>query len=129
MAQLILPGVLLCALLAACESSSGDRSVAAAQTGPARAWLDGVAENKPASANYDLAPVSEMIIGLQRRLEDQPDDLKGWQLLAQSYAYTGDMQNARSAAERAVQLGADEATMSTAILSAHTDRRPAGRAQ
>ena len=129
MAQHILPGVLLCALLIACESNTSDRSVAVAQTGPARAWLDGVADKNVAPDTYDLAPVSEMVVGLQRRLEDQPNDVKGWKLLAQSYAYTGDMQNAQNAADRAIELGADETTMSTAIMSAHTDRRPAGREQ
>jgi len=134
MAQLIWPGVLLCSLLTACSSGTqdnpvGDESVAIAQTGPARAWLDGAAQRPTPQTNYDVAPVGDMIAGLQRRLEQQPDDVKGWQLLAQSYAYTGDMTQARNAAERAVELGADETVMSTAIATAHTDRRPAGAQQ
>lgn len=129
MAQLILPSVLLCSLLVACESNTRDTSVAVAQTGPARAWLDGAAKNNTSQTGYDVAPVSDMIIGLKSRLNEQPDDVKGWQLLAQSYAYTGDMQNARDAAEQAVRLGADESTLSTALVSAHTTTRSAGSQQ
>jgi cytochrome c-type biogenesis protein CcmH len=38
----------------------------------------------------DNVEMNQAIIGLEARLKEQPDDLKGWQLLARSYVATGD---------------------------------------
>ena len=49
--------------------------------------------------------VSTLITGLQARLAENPDDAKGWLLLAKSYEYLGDPAEARDAYARAVALG------------------------
>lgn len=49
--------------------------------------------------------VSTLITGLQARLAENPDDAKGWLLLAKSYEYLGDPAEARDAYARAVTLG------------------------
>ena len=52
-------------------------------TGSKNHASQGTDENLP--AEFD-----EMVAGLAARLEQQPDDLKGWQMLARSYAVLGD---------------------------------------
>jgi cytochrome c-type biogenesis protein CcmH/NrfG len=62
------------------------------------------AENSATTA----APIAELIGGLEARLANDPNDAKGWALLAQSYAFVGDAAAAEHALQRAVALGADE---------------------
>lgn len=66
-------------------------------------------------------PVSEMLAGLEARLSQHPDDVKGWTLLAQSYAYVGRMSDADAAINRAVALGADRAGLERRVSAAHGD--------
>ncbi len=91
-----------------------------------RSWLAGINGEASVQANSAVTtsapPVDEMIGGLEQRLLENSNDLKGWRLLAQSYAFTGDMKNARSAADKAVALGADAAEIKTVIVSAHMSR-------
>lgn len=89
-----------------------------------RGWLAGM-NSIPASppSTPAAAPVDALIGGLRQRLEANPDDLKGWRLLALSYAFVGDMQAARSAMQSAIGLGADARELEAAVLGAHTGRR------
>ncbi|MDH3419746.1 MAG: hypothetical protein OEQ25_02255 [Gammaproteobacteria bacterium] len=59
----------------------------------------------------NAAPVADLITGLQQRLASQPDDVKGWVLLAQSYAFVADEHGVEGALARAVALGFDEADL------------------
>lgn len=61
----------------------------------------------PAAGVRNAAPVQSLIGGLEARLESNPDDAKGWALLAQSYAFVGDSAGAERAMQRAVALGMD----------------------
>jgi len=49
-----------------------------------------------------------MIVGLEQRLAHEPGDAKGWALLAQSYAFLGNAQQADAALSKAVTAGFDE---------------------
>jgi cytochrome c-type biogenesis protein CcmH/NrfG len=60
-----------------------------------------------------------MLSGLEDRLALAPDDLKGWTLLATSYAYVGRLDDARSAQNVAIALGADASTLEQQVLAAH----------
>jgi len=71
-------------------------------------------------AHDSVAPVSRMIAGLESRLTRTPDDLKGWTLLAQSYAFTGQMHDAQAAGDRAIELGANADEVHQKILEAHS---------
>ena len=66
-----------------------------------------------------LDSVDDMLAGLEARLEREPDDVKGWSLLAQSYAYVGRMSDADAAVDCAVALGADRASLERRVLTAH----------
>jgi hypothetical protein len=64
------------------------------------------------------APIVELIGGLETRLASEPDDVKGWALLAQSYAFVGDAADAERALQRAVALGADELDVRARVQAA-----------
>lgn len=82
-------------------------------------------EEGPASSSAipagsaSVPPVEDMIAGLEARLASNPDDVEGWSLLAQSYAYIGRMSDARQAVDRAVLLGADRAALEARVRRAH----------
>ena len=63
----------------------------------------------PTSGNQDstanLAPVDELLVGLEQRLEKQPDDVDGWILLSKSYYHLNRWKEAREVFEKAKDLG------------------------
>jgi cytochrome c-type biogenesis protein CcmH len=63
-----------------------------------------------------LASVDHMLAGLEQRLERQPDDAKGWLLLAKSYDHLGRKDESITAYARARELG-----MEDPALAAHID--------
>ncbi len=70
-------------------------------------------------------PVSSLVSGLQARLAENPEDAKGWALLAQSYAFMGDGPRAEEAIANAVKLGVDEADLRIRIgLATQSPRTP-----
>ncbi len=73
----------------------------------------------PMTEPASVPPVEDMIAGLEARLASNPDDVEGWSLLAQSYAYVGRMSDARDAVDRAVALGAGRAALEERVRRAH----------
>ncbi len=70
-------------------------------------------------------PVSSLVSGLQARLAENPEDAKGWALLAQSYAFMGDGPRAEEAIANAVKLGVDETDLRIRIgLATQSPRTP-----
>lgn len=59
-------------------------------------------------ATTSVAPVGDLIAGLEQRLAQNPNDAKGWVLLAQSHAFLGNTDRVDAAIARAVTLGMDE---------------------
>jgi cytochrome c-type biogenesis protein CcmH/NrfG len=76
------------------------------------------------STPVQVAPVSSLVGGLEQRLAAQPDDVNGWALLAQSYAFIGDTTAAEGAVKKAVALGMDEQTLRARVDSAMRGRHP-----
>jgi cytochrome c-type biogenesis protein CcmH len=64
------------------------------------------------------APVSSLVGGLEQRLAAQPNDVDGWALLAQSYAFMGDAAAANGAVKKAVALGMNEQELRARVDSA-----------
>lgn len=56
-----------------------------------------------------LASVDQLLAGLEERLRQQPDDGKGWLLLAKSYDHVGRREKSLAAYARARELGVDDA--------------------
>jgi cytochrome c-type biogenesis protein CcmH len=57
------------------------------------------------------ASVNALLAGLEQRLEDDPDDAKGWLLLAKSYDHLGQSQDAAAAYDRASALGVSDSDL------------------
>jgi hypothetical protein len=79
---------------------------------------DSVPPPADASAPVQVAPVSSLVGGLEQRLAAQPNDVDGWALLAQSYAFMGDAAAADGAVKKAVALGMDEQELRARVESA-----------
>jgi hypothetical protein len=75
----------------------------------------------PAGSSTQVASVPSLIGGLELRLESNPDDAGGWALLAQSYAFTGRLNEAEGALQRAVELGFDETDLRQRVQTAKRD--------
>lgn len=88
-----------------------------------RDWASGDASVATVTSESSIAPVGDMISGLEHRLASEPDDISGWSLLAQSYAYTAQMDRAAEAVEKAVQLGADREELEARVRTAHGQMR------
>lgn len=67
-----------------------------------------------------IAPVENLIGRLESRLAASPDDVEGWSLLAASHAYTGSLEKAAVARNRAVELGADSAALDAQVVAAYS---------
>ena len=57
------------------------------------------------AADGKVPSVATMVVGLEERLAEQPDDGKGWLLLAKSYQFLGREEDARNAYRKADALG------------------------
>lgn len=71
-----------------------------------------------------VAPVGSLLAGLEERLTENPDDAKGWLLLAKSYQHLGQTDKARSAYEQATALGQTDAAF-VELLDAPSASTPA----
>ena len=69
-----------------------------------------------------VGSVESLIGPLKARLAKQPKDPNGWALLAQSYAYVGDEQDADRAIARAAALGVDRKTLSDRVAAVSRER-------
>ena len=55
-----------------------------------------------------MPSIEEMVSGLAKRLESNPEDGTGWMMLGRSYTVLGRLKEAESALEKSVQLLPDE---------------------
>lgn len=62
-------------------------------------------QRSTADAAKKAASVNELLAGLEMRLQQDPDDAKGWLLLARSYDHLGRGHDAVAAYQKATQLG------------------------
>ncbi len=57
-----------------------------------------------AAGGDDLPPIEEMVAGLEERLQQQPDDIGGWQMLGRTYMQLGNYAAAINAFQKVVEL-------------------------
>lgn len=69
------------------------------------------ANSTSAEPGEPVGSVASMVNGLAARLQGNPDDGKGWLLLAQSYRHLKRLPEAKAAYEKALALGEDDATL------------------
>lgn len=68
-----------------------------------------------------IASVATLVNGLEERLRQQPDDGKGWLLLAKSYRHLDRMDEARNAYRKADELGHADATVAAQLFGLAVD--------
>lgn len=112
--------------LAACgngHEAAGPATIAVdPELSSVRSWVsDNEPVTPPSSPGLSVDPVADLIGGLEARLESNPDDAKGWTLLAQSYAYVGRMSDSRRAVDRAVELGVERDSLEARVEQVHTE--------
>lgn len=64
------------------------------------------------------AQVDDYIGGLERRLEEAPNDLEGWQLLSQTYLALGRYEEAKQGYQRVLSLGGEAAHVYASLADA-----------
>lgn len=85
-------------------------------TGP-HAKIETSSSNPQATASKTdgIAPVGSLLTGLEQRLLENPDDAKGWLLLAKSYQHLGKNEEAAAAYEKAAALGQVDAAFADSL--------------
>jgi hypothetical protein len=73
---------------------------------------------QPSSGN--LGSVDSLLAGLEEKLAANPDDAKGWLLLAKSYSHLGRTEDARVAYARATALGLQDADVEASLNGANS---------
>jgi cytochrome c-type biogenesis protein CcmH len=66
-----------------------------------------------AAQSQPVASIEEMVALLAARLQQQPDDLKGWVMLARSYSIMKRYNDAEAAYENVLRLGGEDAGLLT----------------
>ncbi|MDH4125007.1 MAG: hypothetical protein OEV69_05165 [Gammaproteobacteria bacterium] len=76
---------------------------------------------KPGTGKTDGVPsVASLLTGLEERLQNSPDDGKGWLLLAKTYQHLGRNHDARIAYDKAVALGQTDTAFAESIENSST---------
>ncbi len=78
----------------------------------------GPSVGKQQAGNEKVASVTDMLDGLSQRLTENPDDGKGWLLLARSYKHVNRSDEAIEAYSRAAALGEYDGELSAMLESA-----------
>ena len=81
---------------------------------------------QPVPANNKVGSVTSLLSGLEARLAENPDDAKGWLLLAQSYDLLGRSADAKDAYEKASALGMTNADLEARLNAGPVDANPPG---
>ena len=76
---------------------------------------DDAAPSHAPAADMQLGSVESMVGDLETRLQQDPDDGKGWLLLAKSYRHLGRMDDARNAYQKADVLGSGDPTVAAQL--------------
>ena len=110
------------------SSTAGGEDVSSSSAAalPSIAWPEARSSGTAAAGAGDsagasgtrVAPVDSLVGGLQERLAKEPNDAKGWALLAQSYSFMGDAAGAEDAVKKAVALGFDEQGLRERVIGA-----------
>ena len=107
------------------------RSVTDALSVRSIAWSTTVGPSRPIDTTQrettSVAPVRDLIAGLEQRLDRNPDDAKGWVLLAQSHAFLGNTGRVDAAIARAVALGMNENELRRRVGLAASSNGPESR--
>jgi hypothetical protein len=77
-----------------------------------------IRSQRVAAKTDGIGSVSSLLTGLEERLNDSPEDAKGWLLLAKTYQHLGQDDDAKSAYEKAAALGQTDTTFAESLAVA-----------
>jgi cytochrome c-type biogenesis protein CcmH len=100
--RFVFPSVVSAMLLGVALYAAIGRPDAALTEVPARAVAQSTNDNV---SGQEPASVNQLLAGLEERLRQQPEDGKGWLLLAKSYDHLGRKKDSLDAYARATELG------------------------
>lgn len=72
-------------------------------------------QDTPATDNVHIGDMQQMILRLEKKLDLNPNDKEGWDLLARSYLYIKDYKRALSALQKLANISPDEAGLKLKI--------------
>ena len=88
-------------------------------------WGSGSGAAPPTiGSSAPLGTVGSLVGGLEAKVAENPNDVNGWALLAQSYAFIGNAEGTERAIARAVTLGFDEQDLRGRVDHARRDTLP-----
>jgi cytochrome c-type biogenesis protein CcmH/NrfG len=108
----VFPAVVSAMLLGIALYAAIGRPDAALTEVPARTVAQTTKDN---GSGQKPASVDRLLAGLEERLRQQPDDGKGWLLLAKSYDHIGRKKDSLDAYAKAKELGVDDAEFAKRI--------------
>jgi tetratricopeptide (TPR) repeat protein len=86
------------------------------------------AEDTPSTPHTQAPPIEDLLSGLRKRLESDPNNADGWALLARSYFHLGQVEEAQAAAAKARSLGYTQEIIPSAKapsgVNPHTSKSP-----
>jgi len=83
---------------------------------------------QPGGTSDKVGSVTSLLTGLETRLAENPDDAKGWLLLAKSYDHLGRSADARDAYSKAAALGMTDADLEARLDHTGGTAAPTGAA-
>jgi hypothetical protein len=115
----VLTAILVPALAVGLYASIGSPNAAVANTevSASLARMNQIS-NRSSATQKQVNSVSDLLDGLEQRLQSEPDDAGGWLLLAKSHKHLGNRENAASAYARAVALGKTDPDLEAFLSSA-----------
>lgn len=117
-------GIALYAAVGKPELASAGSSVRDRATSPNRS-----ATAESMSQKSKAGSIESLLSGLEQRLAENPEDGKGWLLLAKSYDHLGRAEAAQNAYAKASALGVTDAVLGEKLAGAHaTGSAPVGAA-
>jgi cytochrome c-type biogenesis protein CcmH len=105
--RFVFPSIMLTMLFGIALYAAIGRPDAALTEAPVRPALQSTVDT---ASKQKLESVDRLLAGLEERLRENPDDGKGWLLLAKSYDHVGHKEKSLAAYARARELGVDGET-------------------
>jgi hypothetical protein len=114
----VLTAILVPALAVGLYASIGSPNAAIANTEVSASLARMNQISNRSATQKQVNSVSDLLDGLEQRLQSEPDDAGGWLLLAKSHKHLGNREDAASAYARAVALGKTDPDLEAFLSSA-----------
>jgi hypothetical protein len=96
----------------------GSPDIASSTSHASGSSTNNIQSQRVAAKTDGIASVSSLLTGLEERLNNSPEDAKGWLLLAKTYQHLGRDDEAKSAYDKAAALGQTDTTFAESLAVA-----------